>query len=245
METTKSLWNGFECLNFKFEDRDAVLVLPEEDKKCGKWLFKTEFLNAFPNFEIEMLNRGWCVAFVKNATLWGLDEDLDLKARFADFLIKEFGLYEKCVPVGLSCGGLIASRFAIKYPRYISCLYLDAPVLNLLSYPGGLGDATDAPEKEFIKFQNQSGISLSQLICYREHPIDKADVLLENNIPIMLVAGGADTVVPYHENGAVLEKYYKEKGGTIKVIVKPECNHHPHGLEDSTPTVDFVLAHAE
>ncbi len=70
-------------------------------------------------------------------------------------------------------------------------------------------------------------------------------LLLENNIPIMLVAGGSDGVVPFIENGAILEKYYKENGGTIEVIIKPGCEHHPHGLDDNTPIIDFVLAHAE
>ena len=142
-------------------------------------------------------------------------------------------------------GGLIAARFTIKHPECVSCLYLDAPVLNFLSYPGGFGDATAAPEKEFIKFQDQTGIDLNQLLSYREHPIDKVDVLLENNIPVMMVAGDSDSVVPYHENGAILVKQYEEKGGCIKVIIKPGCDHHPHSLEDSTPSAEFILAHAE
>lgn len=244
METTKSLYNGFERLDFKFEDREAILILPEEGKKCGKWLLKTEYFDAFPNFEIEMVKRGWCVAYIKNITRWCLDEDLDLKARFADFLSKEFGLYKKCVPVGMSCGGLIGSKFAAKYPEYVSCLYLDAPVLNLLSCPAGLGEANH--EYDFMsEFYNATGITLSQLLSYREHPIDKMPILLENNIPIMLVAGDSDPVVPFIENGAILEKYYKENGGTIEVIIKPGCEHHPHGLDDNTPIIDFVQAHAE
>ena len=239
METTKSLYNGFERLDFKFEDREAILVLPEEGKKCGKWLLKTEYFTAFPNFELEMVKRGWCLAYIKNITRWCLDEDLDLKARFADFLSKEFGLYKKCVPVGMSCGGLIGSKFAAKYPEYVSCLYLDAPVLNLLSCPAGLGVANH--EHDFMtEYYNATGITLSQLLSYREHPIDKMHILLENNIPIMLVVGDSDPVVPYHENGAVLEKFYKENGGTIEVIIKPGCEHHPHGLEDPTPIIEFI-----
>ncbi len=244
METTKSLYNGFERLDFKFEDREAILILPEEGTKCGKWLLKTEYFDAFQNFEMEMVKRGWCVAYIKNITRWCLEEDLDLKARFADFLSKEFGLYKKCVPVGMSCGGLIGTKFAAKYPEYVSCLYLDAPVLNLLSCPAGLGEANH--EYDFMsEFYNATGITLSQLLSYREHPIDKMHLLLENNIPIMLVVGDSDPVVPYHENGAVLEKYYKENGGCIEVIIKPGCEHHPHGLDDNTPIIDFVLAHAE
>lgn len=191
-----------------------------------------------------MLKRGWCVAFVKNDFLWGLDEDLDRKARFVEFAGKEYGLYNKCVPVGMSCGGLIGSKFAAKYPEYVSCLYLDAPVLNLLSCPAGIGEANH--EYDFMsEFYNATGTNLSQLLSYREHPIDKMHILLENNIPIMLVVGDSDPVVPYIENGAVLEKFYKENGGCIEVIVKPGCAHHPHGLDDPIPIIDFVMAHAE
>ena len=64
--------------------------------------------------------------------------------------------------------------------------------------------------------------------------------LIQNNIPIIMLYGNADNIVVYEENGKVLEEYYKEHGGTIKVIAKSMCEHHPHGLEDVTPIVEFV-----
>lgn len=243
METTKSTWNGFERLDFLFEGREAILILPKDENKCNKWLLKTEYFDAFPNFEIEMVARGWHLAFLKNKTRWCLDEDLDMKARFADFLKEEFGLYDKCVPVGMSCGGLIGSKFAARHPEKVSCLYLDAPVMNLLSCPGGVGIGSIGIN--YKEMEDATGITLSQLINYREHPVDKMPILLENNIPIILVAGDSDPVVPYCENGAMLEKFYKENGGEIEVYIKPGCAHHPHGFDDPTPIIDFVLAHAE
>ena len=39
---------------------------------------------------IEMLSRGWHLAYIKNVTRWCLDEDLDLKARFASYLSLEY-----------------------------------------------------------------------------------------------------------------------------------------------------------
>jgi len=243
MEATKSTWNGFERLDFLFEGREAILILPKEENKCNKWLLKTEYFDAFPQFEIDMVSRGWHLAFIKNKTRWCLDEDLDLKARFADFLAEEYGLYKKCVPVGMSCGGLIGSKFTAKYPEKVSCLYIDAPVLNLLSCPGGIGNGSVGIG--YKEMEDATGITLSELINYREHPVDKMPILLENKIPIIMVAGDSDDVVPYHENGAILEKFYKENGGEIEVYIKPGCGHHPHGLEDTTPIIDFVLAHAE
>ena len=63
--------------------------------------------------------------------------------RFRDFLTAEFGLSEKCVPVGMSCGGLHAVKLAAAHPEMVSALYLDAPVINLLSCPFGLGGGSD------------------------------------------------------------------------------------------------------
>ena len=242
METTKSIWNGFERIDFLFEGRPAILVFPKDENKCNKWMLKTEYFDAFPQFEIDMVSRGWHLAFIANKTRWCLDEDLDLKARFADFLKEEFGLYEKCVPVGMSCGGLIGTKFAAKYPQKVSCLYIDAPVLNLLSCPADFGIGKGGLFEEFTQ---ATGITKSQLICYREHPIDKMHILFENGLPIILVAGDSDSIVPYCENGAILERFYKENGGEIEVYIKPGCEHHPHGLEDTTPIINFVMKHCE
>lgn len=238
---TTSLWNGFQKLDFEFQGRKAILVFPHEENKTSNWLLKTEYFGAFPNLEIEMLKKGWHLAYIANVTRWCLDEDLDLKKEFADFLISEYGLHEKCVPVGMSCGGMIGVKFAARHPQYVSCLYLDAPVMNLLSCPCGIGDATTDLYEEFV---TATGKTQGDLINYREHPVDKIPALLEHDIPVVLVYGDSDTVVPYHENGIELEKYYKEKGGTLLAIGKEGCGHHPHGLEDTTPIAEFILQHA-
>ena len=142
----------------------------------------------------------------------------------------------------MSCGGLIGTKFAAKYPQKVSCLYIDAPVLNLLSCPADMGIGEGGM---FEEFTNATGITKSQLICHREHPIDKMHILLENGLPVILVAGDSDSIVPYCENGAILEKFYKENGGEIEVYIKPGCGHHPHGLEDTTPIINFVMKHCE
>ena len=134
----ESTWNGYKRIDFSFEGRECILVFPTCANENKNWLLKTEYFDAFPSFEVEMLSRGWHLAYIKNVTRWCLDEDLDLKERFAEFLCREYGLYPKCVPVGMSCGGMIATKFAAKYPHRVSALYLDAPVMNLLSCPAGI-----------------------------------------------------------------------------------------------------------
>ncbi len=53
------IWNGFQRLDITFEGREAILVIPREENKTDKWLFKMEYWDAFPNLEIELPRRFW------------------------------------------------------------------------------------------------------------------------------------------------------------------------------------------
>ena len=238
---TETIWNGYKRIEFIFEGRTAIVVFPNEPNEKKNWLLKTEYFAAFQGFELQMLARGWHLAYVGNKSRWDFAEDLDIKKRFAKHLQETYGLADKCFPVGMSCGGMIAVELAAKHPDMISALYLDAPVMNLLSCPAGLGKAGEIVRKVLLpEFISVTNMDVSQLLSYRNHPIDKMHLLLQNNIPIILVYGDSDDVVPYDKNGALLEKYYRENGGTIITIGKPGCAHHPHGLEDPTPIIEFA-----
>ena len=89
-----------------------------------------------------------------------------------------------------------------------------------------------------------TGLTLEKLISYRENPIDKMHLILKANIPVIMVYGDSDVIVPYDENGAIFEKYYRENGGIIEVIGKKGCGHHPHGLSDHTPLIEFAEKYA-
>lgn len=233
-------WYGFKKYEFEFNGRYAVIVCPEKPDASKRWLLKTEYFGAFPNFEVEMLHRGYHVAHVSSITRWHLNEDTDTRAEFCRFLHKEWGLNEKCVPVGMSCGGMQGVYLASSYPECVSVLYLDAPVMNFLSCPFAVG-RTDSPMS--TEFVNAKNMTLSELLSFRDHPIDRFPALLEHKIPVALVCGDADTTVPYKENGELLSKLYRQKGLPLYEVLKPGCDHHPHGLEDNTDLIKFIEAY--
>ena len=237
MEYTKSIWNDFERLDFQLDGRKAILVCPKTPRADKKWLFKTEYFGAFPSFEIEMLNRGYYVAHISNITRWCLPEDTDAKATLCEFLINRLGLYPKCMTVGMSCGGMQSVYLAAKYPQYVAAMYLDAPVLNLLSCPCGLGVAEVNFYDEYVK---ATGKTVSDLLNYREHPIDKVDMAIAAGIPAILICGDSDKTVPYVENGKLLTEKYRKSDVPFVEILKENYDHHPHGLDDMTPLIEFT-----
>lgn len=238
---TETNWNGFKKLEFMFENKPAILVMPNKPDEKRNWLFKTEYFGAFPALELEMLARGFAVAHVENTTRWCKPEDTERQARFAAYLHKEFALAEKCTPVGMSCGGMQAVFLSAKHPEIVNAVYLDAPVINLLSCPAGVGAAHSDMLPEF---ENATGITLAELIGYRAHPLDYIPAMIQNRIPVFLVAGDSDGTVPFAENGALLQAQYEAAGMEITAVVKPGCDHHPHGLENNMPIIDFILRHS-
>ncbi len=88
-------------------------------------------------------------------------------------------------------------------------------------------------------------MTLVDLISYREHPIDKMPLLLSNHIPIFMVYGDIDDIVPYNENGALLEQFYHQNNGIIQTVCKKGCGHHPHGLEDNTALIVFAQTYSK
>ena len=237
----ESLFFGFKQLTFTFEGRQAILVCPKEPDGGKNWLLKTEYFGAFPNLEIAMLEKGFHLAHVQNETRWCKPSDTEMQAAFIRWLHEEYGLAPRCTPVGMSCGGMQAIYLSGKHPELVNACYIDAPVVNLLSCPAGLGAAGNGMWPEF---EQAMGISLAELIGSREHPLDYVPAMAANKVPVILIAGDSDGVVPYCENGALVDRFYRENGGEILTIVKPGCDHHPHGLEDPTPIAEFILKHS-
>lgn len=245
MQYRESLWKDeFRCLTFEFEGREAILIFPHDENKTDKWMLKTEYFAAFQEFELELVKKGFHLAYLQNLNRWGIDEDQDAKLRFRDFLMKEFALGAKCVPVGMSCGGLHAVKLAARHPEMVSVMYLDAPVINLLSCPFGFGRRVDVTEEVIEETLNALSLTRSQILSYREHPLDKLPELVAARIPVLLVWGGADNVVPFEENGRLLMEAYRKADIPCMLMCTPERDHHPHGPCDMAAAVRFIEEHA-
>lgn len=232
-----SRWHGYRRLDFPFEGKTATLVFPEKPAPGRPWAEYTEYFGAFPDTALALLTRGYHLAGVENRHRWGCEEDYQRKRALTLYLREEYGLAAKSVFLGMSCGGLIAVQTAARYPDLVAALYLDAPVLNLLSCPLAMGEA-----KLDVMLRDEClaalGMTRSEMLSFRGQPVDCIPALIRAKIPVILVYGTADTTVPYAENGALLERAYRAARCPLVVFAKPGCAHHPHGLSDPTPVVD-------
>lgn len=231
-------YNGFELKRKKLNGRDVTIVFPKKGTENGRWALKSEYFEAFPDVQIKLLEKGYHLAYIQNKTRFHVPEDTEARAALAEYMHSKYGLSEKCVLIGMSCGGMQGIYFATKYPQYVSCMYLDAPVVNFLSCPAGLGRASGLMWEEF---ETNIGMTMSELIGYRNHPLDNLPKLVKHKIPVILVSGDSDKTVPYEENGMFLDQIYRENGIAIETIIKKGGDHHPHGLEDNTPIIEFIL----
>lgn len=231
------IWGDYRMEEFWFEDQNATIIYPAVEPN-GKMVLKAEYRDAFPGFELAMLERGYYVINITHANRYAPMKEVEQTARFIRFAAEKLGASQKCIMVGMSAGGTTSVRLAQNHPELTAVLYLDAPLLNLLSLCGLAGD--EFRPDAWQEMVDAYGFSRTNVVSFRESPIDFMDKLIENNIPIFMSYGNSDTVLNYRANGQVLENYYKEHGGTMKVVCCSMRGHHPHGLANTAPIVEFV-----
>lgn len=235
----RSKWHGFERIDFTLEGRAGILVQPTEAAPGRPWIWRTEFFGHEPQVDLALLARGWHVAYIDAKNLYGGPQAMRIFGQFYAHMVAQAVLAQRVVLEGFSRGGLYAVNFAASHPSRVAALYLDAPVLDIRSWPG-----RDRTSKEWIQCLEAYGLTEATLVGFRGNPIDRV-ASIAKSIPVIAVCGDADTVVPLAENTAVMERKYRELGGTIEVILKPGVGHHPHSLKDPAPVVEFLLRHAK
>jgi len=239
----KTQWNGYEMLQFSVDGRSALLVVPKEPAAGKPWIWRTEFFGIDPQADIALLGKGLHVAYIDIGGLFGAPVALDAMDKYYAHVLKTYELNPKPALEGFSRGGLYAFNWAARHPDQVSCLYVDAPVCDFKSWPGGKGRSRFSG-REWRGVLAAYKMTDEQARAYKLNPVDNLEPLAKAKIPILSVIGDMhDWIVPIEENTLLVETRYKALGGDIQVIKKPKGGHRPHSLPDPTPIVEFVLKH--
>ncbi|MDP0495276.1 MAG: GDSL-type esterase/lipase family protein [Verrucomicrobiota bacterium JB024] len=233
-------WRGYPMIKFDLAGHTCQLVKPDKPLPGNPWIWRARFFGAFPTVDLALLKAGYHVAYVDVSNTYGADDGLDVMDLFYAYMVTFYDLNPKPVPEGFSRGGLLALNWARRHPERVSCIYLDAPVCDFKSWPGGKGSG-DGSDWDWKNCLNAYGLTEQEAMAYNGNPIDDLEPLARAGIAIIAVYGEADTTVPPDENILELAKRYKQMKGRIQLIGKPGGAHHPHSLSDPTPVVDFIL----
>jgi pimeloyl-ACP methyl ester carboxylesterase len=126
----------------------------------------------------------------------------------------------------------------------VAAIYGDNPVCDFKSWPGGRGKGKGSAGDWKACLAAYAFPDEAAALAYRGNPVDALEPLAKAGIAMVHVVGDADDVVPPEENALVVADRYRKLGGVVEVIRKPGDGHHPHGLADPRPVVEFLVKHA-
>lgn len=236
----KSTWNGCSRYDFICAGRNATVVVPKKAAEGKPWIWRPAFFDAFPSVDKALLEKGFHIAYLDVTHFYGSPNGVHMGNEFYDVMTKIYHLSSKVVVEGFSRGGYYALNWAAANADKVSCLYIDAPVCDLTSWPGR--KRADL-WKDVLAEWNVKDEEVTS--SFRGNALQLLPKLAKARIPIIAVCGDSDKVVPFEENFKPVREAYEAMGGVVELILKPGCDHHPHSLTDPEPVVDFILRYQQ
>ncbi len=235
-----SQWHSFDRLDFTLPESKAkaILVLPEKPAPGNPWIWRARFFGHQPGLDLALLKRGYHLAYVDVANLYGSEAAMKRGEELHRHLTTKFKLHPKPILEGMSRGGLFIFNFAARHPDKVTAIYGDNPVCNFQSWPGGMNGKFS--KSDYVRCLAAYSITAEQA---KTHPqiTDPAFAKKLKGLPVALVIGTADQVVPPAENAEPLAAHLLAVDSPVQVWRKPGLGHHPHGLDPVEPLLKFLV----
>jgi len=225
--------------------RPGFVLLPPVDlrRTPQPWVMYAPTLPAYPDqheawMHERFLAAGIAVAGIDAGEAYGSPRGQELMTALHDELVHRRGFAEKPCLLGRSRGGLWVSSWAIAHPDRVAGIAGIYPVFDLRTYPG-LQKAAPA-----------YGLTVAELVASLaiHNPIARIDVLAQAAIPVCIIHGDQDAVVPLAENSAALAERYRALGKDDRVeliVVQGQGHNFWEGFFRSVPLVEFVIRQAQ
>jgi hypothetical protein len=236
-------FHGYISHKFTVDDCGVCVVQPRTPLPGRPWVWRTAFWDAYPGADIAFLKAGFYVTFMDVGNTFGCPDAMKHFYAFYSTMTNQYGFSTKPALEGLSRGGLYAYRWAYVNTDKVGCIYGDSPVCDMKSWPGGKGQGKGSPGDWQQAIKDYHFTNELEMMDFKGNPIDILAPIAAAHIPIIHVCGDADKTVPKTENTDIVRGRYMKLGGDFALIVKQGCDHHPHGLADPTPVVNFIVAH--
>ncbi|MDF7809288.1 hypothetical protein P4E94_17720 [Pontiellaceae bacterium B12219] len=245
---------GFDRYDMETEAGSFSVYCPKEAAPGKPWMWRSIFwgkttgaTGRVTNGDLQLLEQGYHVVKAPGDVSGHIRGNARIDAVY-ELLTTEYGFSKKVSMASMSRETLALFRWASSNPEKVESIYVDNGVCNVKSWPGGKlvpgnDSKGDGAPKSWALLKKTYGFSSDEeALAANISPIDLLEPLAEAGVPILMVCGTKDSTVPYEENGAIMKERYEKLGGSIRIITE-EKGHHPHGLEDPTPVIEFIKQH--
>lgn len=241
-------WNGFQKLSFQVADRNAYVVVPTTAAEGSPWVWRARFPNYHPEIDIQLLGKGFHIAYVDVAGMFGSPRAMEIGDAFYQHVTTEHKLAAKPALEGVSRGGLFVYNWAVRNPDKVACIYCDTPVCDIKSWPAGSGEGI-GHAASWKACADAYEMTTDDALVFRGNPIDHAKEISQAKIPLMHIVSESDRVVPAKENTYLLQQRLKEFGHPLEIISvekgTKKSNGHHFTHPDPNRVVGFLLHHAQ
>ena len=227
---------------FVVEGRVAFIIAAPQPATGKPWVWYAPTLGAnLPGSDHQwyferFIQAGVSMAGIDLGEVRGSPESTALFDAFHGEMVRR-GYSAQPVLLGQSRGGLMMLSFAMRHPDKLRAFAGIYPVCNLTSWPllrskpAVLADY-GLPEAELM----------ARLSDY--NPMDNLTRLAARRVPMFIVHGDSDVVVPLDENGGLLRQRYESLGGPITIkVIRDEGHKVSPSFFECQELVDFVLSH--
>jgi pimeloyl-ACP methyl ester carboxylesterase len=230
--------------SFEVLGRSAFLYLPEASKRRQPqpWIFYAPTLPGLPDeaerwMHEQFLAAGIAVAGVDVGEAYGNPKSHRVFDALYDELTNNRGFARRVCLFGRSRGGLWATSWAITRPERIAGLIGIYPVFDFRTYPG------------IEKAAPAYGVTAEELNRRGAewNPIERVTELAKAKVPVALIHGDVDQVVPLEPNSARFAQQYDAVGQRNLVqliVVKGQGHNFYEGFFHSQELVTFAIQHA-
>lgn len=214
--------------NFSKEEKPWVWyapTLPQHPDPCHVW------------YVDKLIEKGISFAGCDQGEVRGSPASI---ARFTDFYneMGRRGFSRKPVLLGQSRGGLMMLSWAVRNPEKLSAFAGIYPVQNLRSWP---------MKRSLKQTLRDFGVDEKQFLQMvdRHNPVNHLQGMVAAKTPIFIVHGDSDEIVPFEENGGLVEHQYQKLGGKVRVELIPELGHEVDDLFfKSRNLLEFMIKRA-
>jgi len=229
---------------FMVGERPAFVYLPEADKRSQPqpWIFYAPTLAQYPDeaerwMHEQFLAAGIAVAGVDVGEAYGAPASHAVFDLLYAELTQRKGFAAKPCLFGRSRGGLWVSSWAIAHPERVAGIIGIYPVYDFRTYPGlklaapAYGLTPEQLEERNTEF----------------NPIEKIERLARAGIPVTIIHGDDDKVVPLPQNSAELERRYEQAGAkqlVTLIVAKGQGHNFWPGFFQEQKLVDFAIERA-